>query len=440
MQANLETLSGLERRLNVAVPLAEIETEVQSRLKHIGRTAKMPGFRPGKVPFKVVAQQYGAQVRQEVFGATLEKSFGDAVREQNLRVAGYPKFDPTPVAEGAADFQYSATFEVYPEVKVGDIAGKTVDRVALEVGDAEVDKTLDIMRKQRVTYHVSEDVVARAAQKEDRVQISYKGAIDGVPFEGGTADNQYAVLGEGRLLADFESNLAGMKAGDTKSFDLKFPDDYHGKDVAGKTARFDVTVSEVAAPKLPPVDAEFAKSLGVADGDVAKMRAEVKNNLEREVRQRLKSKTKDQVMQALLDTTPLTAPKSLIEMEIQTLQNAARENMAARGMPVKDDMPMPADIFEAQAQRRVSLGLILGEVVRTHSLHAKPEQVRAAVELQAQSYEHPQEVVKWFYQQPDRLRDIESVVLEENVVEWALGVAKAQDKAITFDELMGYNK
>jgi trigger factor len=436
MQANLETLSGLERRLSVAVPLAEIETEVQSRLKHIGRTAKMPGFRPGKVPFKVVQQQYGAQVRQEVLGATIEKSFGDAVRQQNLKVAGYPKFDPAAPVEGAAEFQYSATFEVYPDIKVGDIAGKTIDRVALEVGDAEIDKTLEIMRKQRVTFEKAD----RVAQNGDRLQISYQGTIDGVAFEGGKADNQYAVLGEGRLLPDFEKNLAGMKAGENKSFDLKFPDDYHGKEVAGKNARFEVTVSEVAAPQLPAVDAEFAKTLGVEDGDVVKMRAEVKANLEREVKQRLKAKTKDQVMQTLLDVTPITVPKSLIEMEIQSLQNMARENMAARGMPVKDDLPMPADLFEAQAQRRVSLGLILGEVVRAHGLHAKQEQVRAAVELQAQSYEHPQEVVKWFYGQPERLRDIESVVLEENVVAWALGVAKAEDKAITFDELMGYSK
>ena len=436
MQANLETLSGLERRLKVAVPLAEIETEVQSRLKHIGRTAKMPGFRPGKVPFKVVQQQYGAQVRQEVFGATVEKSFGDAVREQNLKVAGYPKFEPSPVGEGAAEFQYSATFEVYPEFKVGDIAGKTIERVALEVGDAEIDKTLAIMRKQRVTY----EVVERVAQTEDRVQISYQGTIEGAAFEGGAAENQYVVLGEGRLLADFEHNLEGMKAGENKGFDLKFPDDYHGKDVAGKSARFEVTVSEVAAPKLPAVDAEFAKALGVEDGDIAKLRAEVKGNLEREVKLRLKAKIKDQVMQALLDTTPVDVPKSLIEMEIQALQKAARENMAARGMPVKDDMPMPAEVFEAQAQRRVSLGLILGDLVRAHSLHARPEQVRAAVDLQAQSYEHPQEVVKWFYQQPERLRDIESVVLEENVVEWALGAAKTEQKAISFDELMGYNK
>ena len=436
MQANLETLSGLERRLSVAVPLTEIDVEVQSRLKNIGRKAKMPGFRPGKVPFKVVQQQYGASVRQEVLGATLEKSFGDAVRDKNLRVAGYPKFDAAPPVEGSADFQYSATFEVYPEFKVGDIAGKTIDRVQLEVGDAEVDKTLDIMRKQRVTY----DIVDRAAQKEDRLEISYKGTIDGTPFEGGTAEKQNAVLGEGRLLPDFEAALAGLKTGDSKGFDLKFPDDYHGKEVVGKTAHFDVTVSEVAAPKLPQIDAEFALSLGVPDGDLAKMRGEVKANLEREVKQRLKAKTKDQVMQALLDATPVDVPKSLIEMEIQTLQNMMRENMASRGMPVKDDVPMPAEIFTAQAQRRVSLGLILGELVRENNLHARPEQVRASVDLQAQSYEKPDEVVKWFYSQPDRLRDIESVVLEENVVEWALGVAKAEDKAITFDELMGYNK
>jgi trigger factor len=437
MQANLETLNGLERRLNVAVPLAEIETEVQSRLKHIGRTAKMPGFRPGKVPFKVVQQQYGAQVRQEVLGATLEKSFGDAVREQNLRVAGYPKFDPTPPADGASDFKYSATFEVYPEIKVGDISAKSVDRVEMVVGDAEVDKTLEIMRKQRTAYDAAEN---HAAQTGDRAQISYKGAIDGVPFEGGTAENQSVVLGEGRLLAEFEANLTGMTAGQGKSFDVKFPDEYHGKEVAGKTARFDVSVSEVAVPRLPALDGEFAKSLGVADGDVAKMRDEVKANLEREVRQRLKAKTKDQVMQALLEVTPVNAPKSLIEMEIGSLRQQALQNMAARGIPVKDESALPDAVFEAQAQRRVSLGLILGEVVRTHNLHARPEQVRAAVELQAQSYEHPQEVVKWFYQQPDRLRDIEAVVLEENVVEWALSVAKAQDRPITFDELMGYSK
>ena len=436
MQANLETLSGLERRLNVAVPLTEIETEVQSRLKQITRTAKMPGFRPGKVPYKTVQQQYGASVRQEVMGAALEKSFGDAVREQNLKVAGQPRFEPSAPGESATDFKYSATFEVYPEVKVGDISNKMLDRIVLEVGAAEVSKTLDIMRKQRATY----DVVERAAQTEDRVKMNYTGKIAGVAFEGGTATDQFTVVGSKRLMPEFEAALVGMKAGESKTFDVNFPADYQGKDVAGKTAQFEVAVLEVGAPKVPEIDESFAKELGVENGEVDKLRAEIKGNLEREVKMRLRAKTKDQVMQALIDVTPLEAPKSLIQMEIDSLRQMTRENLAARGMPVKDDMPMPLEVFEAQAQRRVSLGLILGELVRANNLHAKPEQVRAAVDLQAQSYQDPQEVVKWYYGQPERLRDIESVVLEENVVEWALGVAKTQDKAVTFDELMGYKQ
>lgn len=436
MQANLETLGSLQRKLNIAVPMADIETEVETRLKKLTRTVKMAGFRPGKVPFKVVVQQYGMQVRQEVLGDTLQKTFGDAVKDQNLRVAGYPKFDAAPPADGASEFQYSATFEVYPEVVVGDVAGSTVTRPVLEVTDADIDKTLEIMRKQRVSWETAE----RAAESGDRVTMDYRGTIDGVEFPGGKAEGQSVVLGEGRFLPDFEKNLPGMKGGERKSFEVKFPDDYAGKEVAGKTAVFEVTVKAVAAPKLPPVDAEFAKSLGVEDGDLAKMRTEIRGNLEREVRTRLKGRVKEQVMDALLAVTGIEVPKALVDMEVERLQGMARQDLAARGIPVRDDMPLPADMFEKQAQRRVSLGLILAEVVRTQSLHAKPDQVRAAVEEQAQSYEHPQEVVKWFYQTPERLRDIESMVLEENVVTWALATAKVEDKAITFDELMGNTK
>lgn len=436
MQANLERLDSLQRKLNIAVPMAEIEGEVESRLKKLTRTVKMAGFRPGKVPFKVVAQQYGPQVRQEVLGDTLQKTFGDAVREQNLRVAGYPKFDAAPPADGAPEFHYSATFEVYPEVVVGDVSTSTVTRSTLEVTEADVDKTLEIMRKQRVIYEVAE----RAAENGDRVTMDYRGTIDGVEFAGGAAQGQSVVLGEGRFLADFEKQLPGMKAGEQKSFELKFPDDYAGKEVAGKTAVFEVTVKEVAVPKLPPVDAEFAKSLGVEDGDLAKMRAEIRGNLEREVKARLKARVKEQVMDALLSVTNIDVPKALVEMEIERLQGMARQDLAARGIPVRDDMPLPADMFEKQAQRRVMLGLILAEVVRTQSLNAKPEQVRAAVEEQAQSYEHPQEVVKWFYQSQDRLRDIEGMVLEENVVSWALATAKVAEQAVSFDELMGNQK
>jgi trigger factor len=433
MQANLENLSNLERRLSVAIPMAEIDQEVDTRLKRLSRTVKMHGFRPGKVPIKVVQQQYGPQVRQEVLGETLQRTFGEAVREQNLKVAGYPKFEPKPLDDGASEFQYSATFEIYPEVQLGDIAGAKISRASLEVGDAEIDRTVEIMRKQRVIF----DKADRAAENGDRVTMSYKGTIDGVEFAGGTAENQQVVLGEGRLLADFESALVGMKAGDSKSFELKFPDDYHGKDVAGKTATFEVSVSEVGAPKLPEIDGEFAKSLGVEDGDIAKMRGEIKGNLEREVKSRLKNRVKDQVMQALLDATKIDVPKSLIESEVERLRELTKQDFAARGIPVRDDLPLPAEMFQQQAERRVNLGLILAEVVKANQLQAKPEQVRAIVEEQAQSYENPQEVVRWYYQSPERLREIESMVLEDNVVEWALRTAQVEDQSIAFDELMG---
>jgi trigger factor len=433
MQANLETLGSLERKLNVAVPMAEIDGEVESRLKRLARTVKMAGFRPGKVPLKMVAQQYGMQVRQEVLGDTLQKTFVDAVNEQRLRVAGHPKFDAVPPADGAREFHYSATFEVYPEVVVGDMTKLVLNRPVLEVSEAEVDRTLEIMRKQRAIF----EAVQRGAENGDRVTMDYVGTIDGTQFAGSKAEGQSVVLGEGRFLPGFEKNLLGMKAGDSKSFELKLPDDYAGSEVAGKTAVFEVTVKEVAAPKLPAIDAEFAKSLGVADGDLVKMRAEVRGNLEREVKARLKARVKEQVMDALLAVTTLEVPKSLIDMEIDRLRGMAKQDLAARGIPVRDDMPLPADLFEKQAQRRVRLGLILAEVVRAQNLRVKPEQVRAAVEEQAQSYEHPQEVVKWFYQSPERLRDVESMVLEENVVSWALATAKVEDKTVTFDELMG---
>jgi len=436
MQANLETLGNLQRKLNIVVPMAEIDVEVESRLKRLSRTVKLAGFRPGKVPFKVVAQQFGPQVRQEVLGDTLQKSFGDAVNEQNLRVAGYPKFDAAPPGDGAAEFSYSATFEVYPEVVVGDVAKAKVKRAKLEVGEADVDKTLEIMRKQRVSY----DTVERAAGDGDRVTMDYVGTIDGVEFAGGKAEGQSIVLGEGRFLPDFEKALPGLKAGEGKSFEVKFPDDYAGKEVAGKTAVFKVEVKAVAAPKLPEIDAEFAKSLGVADGDIAKMRAEVRGNLEREVTARVKARTKERVMDALTEVTQIEVPKALVEMEIERLQQMARQDLAARGIPVGDNVPLPAEMFEKNAQRRVTLGLILAEVVRAQNLAAKPEQVKAAVEEQAQSYERPEEVVKWFYSSPDRLRDIEGMVLEENVVAWVLANAQVEDEAVSFDELMGNAK
>lgn len=433
MQANLETLSPLERRLYVAVPLNEIDSEVQNRLKRLTRTVKMHGFRPGKVPFKVVAQQFGAQVRHEVLGDTLQKSFGEAVRQQNLRVAGYPKFEAKPVAEGANEFEYSATFEIYPEVKLGDLSATAVDRPSLEVGDAEVDKTIEIMRKQRATY----EPVERAAADGDQLAIDYRGTVDDKEFTGSSAKDHVVIIGEGRLLPDFEKQLVGMKAGESRRFELRFPDDYHGKEVAGKTAAFEVKVSRVAGPRLPAVDAEFARRLGVADGDIGKMRAEIRANLEREVRLRIKGRVKEQVMQALIEANPMDVPKSLVQLEMQHLAGQARHDLATRGIALKDGTALPRELFEKQARRRVHLGLVFAELVKAHDLHAKPEQVRAVVEEQAQSYEHPDEVVKWYFQSPERLREIESAVVEDNVVNWVSSVTRVQDKAITFDELMG---
>ena len=433
MQANLETLSALERRLSVTLPVADIDNEIESRLKRLSRTVKMHGFRPGKVPLKVVAQQYGPQVRQEVLGDAMQKSFGEAVRNQNLRVAGYPRFDLKPPADGAAEFHYSATFEVYPDVKVGDIGNASIERPHLLVSEAEVDRTIELMRKQRATYEPAQ----RAARNEDRVTIDFRGSIDGAEFQGSTGNGQQAVLGDGRLVPDFEANVVGVGAGESKTFDVRFPDDYHGREVAGKTARFEVTVKEVAAPVLPAVDAQFAKGLGVADGEIAKMRAEIRANVEREVKAKLKSNLREQVMQALLDATKMETPKGLLQMEVQRMQEGMRQELTARGVKVNDDMPLPADLFEQRARRRVNLGLIFSELVKTHNLYARPEQVRAMVDEQAQSYERPEEVVKWFYAAPERLREIESVATEDNIVAWALGVAKVTDKTVGFEELMG---
>jgi len=435
MAATMEQTSQLERRLDITLAQTQIDGEVQNRLKQLARTVKMHGFRPGKVPMKVVAQQYGEQVRREVMGDALQQNFSDALREQNLRIAGYPRFEPKASSDAAVPMEFSATFEVYPDLVVGDIAQAVIARPQVEASEAEVDKTIDIMRKQRATY----DNVSRAAAESDRVTIDFEGKIDAQVFEGGVGADVAVVLGEGRLLKDFESQVVGMNVEQTKSFELRFPDDYHGKEVAGKTATFSVKLKQVAEAKLAPVDADFAKMLGVADGNVDTMRKEVRENLEREVNRRVNAKVKDQIMQALLDSTPVESPQSLVDMEIERMQNGMRQELESRGVK-SDGMPMDASIFEAAAQRRVKLGLILAEVVRINGLQAKPEQVRAQVEEQAQTYEVPAEVIKWYYQSPDRLRDVESMVVEENVVAWALATAKVEDKKTDFDELMGNTK
>ena len=435
MAATLENISQFERRINITLPTQEIETEVQTRLQRLARTVKMHGFRPGKVPLKVVAQQYADQVRREVLGDVLQKSFGDEVRAQNLKVAGYPRFEPRGAAESVSQVEFSATFEIYPDVVVGDLGKVTISRPLTSVSEAEVDKTLDIMRKQRAKF----EPVARAAVLGDKVKLDFVGTMDGREFDGGKGDDIELILGERRLLKEFEDHVVGVTAGAAKTFEIRFPEDYHGKELAGKTATFDIKLKQVGERRLPPLDADFARALGVGDGNLDTMRREVRENLEREVKRRISARVKEQVMQALIDTTAVGAPKSLVDLEIERMQASARQDLAARGVKT-DGMPLPRDLLEKQAQRRVTLGLILGEAVKAFGLQAKPEQLRAAVEEQAQSYEQPEQVVKWYYQSPERLREVESIVVEENVVAWALATAKVEDKATDFDELMGNTK
>jgi len=446
MATAVETLEKLERRITITVPMADVKAEVEKRLKIRARTAKAPGFRPGKVPMKMVAQQYGYQVESEVLNDKVGRAFNDAAAENNLRVAGYPKIEPKDgenVADGVVAFD--ATFEVYPEVKIGDLAAAEVEKVKSEVTDAEIDKTIDILRKQRVHYHVKGEHSAhgdggadQSAQNGDRVTVDFVGKIDGVEFQGGKAEDYPFVLGEGRMLKEFEDAAIGLKVGESKTFPLSFPADYHGKDVAGKTAEFTITVKKIEWPHMPAVDAEFAKSLGVADGDLQKMRNDIKVNLEREVNGRVKAKTKDSVMNALIKAAELDVPKALVEQDVDRLIEMARQDMAQRGMNVKD-MPFPRELFTAQAERRVRLGLILAEVVKTNKLEATQDQVKTQVEEFAQSYEDPQQVLKFYYSDRRRLAEVEALVLEDNVVNYVLGKAKVTEKPVAFDELMGNN-
>ena len=422
--------SRLERNLIVSLPAVEVETQITSRLKQIARTAKMAGFRPGKVPFNIVANQYGFQVRQEVMSDSVQKSFATAVKDQQLQVAGYPRFAPANSGESADKFEFTATFEVYPEVKIGSLSGKKLERLAADVGDADVDNTLETLRKQRAAY----DKTDRAAEKSDFLVIDFLGKLDGAPFKGGDAQNFGVVIGEGRMLPDFEAALIGMKSGEEKTFDLTFPADYQAE-LAGKTVQFSVTAKVVNAPKLPAVDAEFAKSLGVVDGDVSKMRAEIKANLERELKKRIQAKTKDQVMDALLSVSELDLPRSLVEMEISRLQEQAVKDLEARGMTTKD-LQLPAELFVERAEKRVKLGLVLSEVVKQNELRARPEQIRAVVEEHAESFEDPKQMVRWYYSEQSRLAEVEGMVLEDNVVDWAAKSMEVSTATKSFDEIM----
>lgn len=430
--SSVETVSALERRLNASIPQQAIRAQVAARLKNIGRTAKIAGFRPGKVPAKVLEQHYGAQAQQEALGDALQQSFAEAAESNKLRVAGYPQFELKTADLNADQIEFSATFEVYPEVALGDISAETVERAVYEVGQSDVDNTIATLRKQRAVFEKAD----RAAQAEDQVHVDFVGKLDGEVFQGGEAKDYPFQLGVGRMLPEFEAAITGMKAGETKSFDMTFPEDYHGKDVAGKQVTFTITLNSVEAPKLPEIDAEFALAVGITDGDVSKLEEEIRINLEREVGRRLNARNKEAALDALLKVAQFELPKALVEWESQSLMQQTARDMEARGMNVKG-MQLPQELFAERAGKRVKLGLILADLVQKHDLKAKPEQVRALVDDYAQSYDQPEDVVRWYYADPARLQEVENLALEENVVAWVMGQAKTEDKALAFNELMG---
>jgi trigger factor len=394
----------------------------------------MPGFRPGKVPMKMVAATYGAQVQADVLNDKVGEAFNSAVNAGKLRVAGSPRLEARN-AEGSPDLAFSAVFEVYPEIALGDMSAIEVQRAVCPVGETEIDRTLEIMRKQRATYRD----VARAAQAGDRVVVDFTGTIDGTPFEGGSANEFAFMVGQGRMLPEFETAVAGMAPGATKTFPLAFPADYSAAQLAGKNAEFSVTLHKVQETILPEVDADFARSLGIADGSLEKMRAEIRANLEREVETRLKSRTRDSAMAALLASTQFELPKTLVEEDKERLAEMARRDLSARGVQA-DKAPLPLDLFAAQAERRVRLGLLAGEVVRVHGLQPRPDQIRKLVENLAQSYEKPQDVINWYLSDRKRLAELEGTALEDNVTKWVLEQAKVVDTPVAFDELMGHQQ
>jgi trigger factor len=398
----------------------------------LAKNVKAPGFRPGKVPMSQVSKLHGTGVRQEVLGESLQKSFYEAINTQQVKVAGMPRFEPKEGPADGSEIRFSATFEVYPEVKLGNLASAALKRPVVNVEETNVDATLEILRKQRRDFAK----VERASQKDDLVKFDFKGTLDGEPFQGGEAQDFATVIGEGRMLKDFEDNLSGLAAGESRGFDMTFPPDYSAAHLAGKTVHFEVVMKEVQESKLPKVDAEFAKSLGIADGDTAKLREEVKANLEREVKRRVQARVKEAAMEVLLANAELELPKSLVGLEIERLRNQMLSDIQARGTQIKEDL-ISADIFKDQAERRVRLGLIIAEIVQKNDLAAKPEQVRALIDEYAQGYEDPQEVVQWYYQDPQRLQELEALALEDNVVAWVVSQVQATDEPVNFDDLMG---
>ena len=436
MAVTVETLEKLERKITLSLPADVIQLEVDVRLKKLARTVKMDGFRPGKVPMNVVSQRYGYSVHYEVMNDKVGQAFSTAANEAKLRVAGQPRISEKENSpEG--ELTFDAIFEVYPEVKISDLGTAEIEKLSSEVSDAAIDKTLDILRKQRRTF--SQRAMDAAAQVTDRATIDFEGKIDGETFAGGKAEAFQFLIGDGQMLKEFEQAVLGMKTGESKTFPLGFPADYHGKDVAGKQADFLVTVKKLEAAHLPEVNEALAKSLGIADATVDGLRSDIKKNLEREVKFRLLARNKNAVMDALVAKAELDLPNASVQSELDRMIEAARADLKQRGVKDADKAPIPDDIFRPQAEKRVRLGLVVAELVRANQLQAKPDQLKTHIEELAASYEKPQDVVRWYLSDNQRMAEVEAVVIENNVTDFVMSQAKVTEKSVSFDELMAQN-
>jgi trigger factor len=434
MAVAVETLEKLERKITLTLPVTTITNEVQTRLKKLARQVKIDGFRPGKVPMNIVSQRYGYSVHYEVMNDKVGEAFSVAANEAKLRVAGQPRITEK---EGApeGEVSFDAIFEVFPDVKLGDLAAAQVEKVSAEVTDAAIDRTVEILRKQRQTFaQRAADAVTAAG---DRVTVDFIGKIDGEPFEGGKAEGYSFIVGEGQMLKEFDDAVRGMKSGESKTFPLPFPADYHGADVAGKTADFLVTVHKLEAVHLPEVNEAFAKSLGIPDASVAGLRGDIKKNLEREVKFRLMAKNKNAAMDALAATAELDLPKSSVQSELDRMIENARADLKQRGIKDADKAPIPDDVFRPQAERRVRLGLVVAELVRANNLQATDAQIKSHVEEMSASYEKPADVMRWYFSDNRRMAEVEAVIIENNVTDFVLSKAKITEKSVSFDELMG---
>jgi trigger factor len=422
MQVSIETTSGLGRRMTVQIPADQIDQQVESKLQQLARSVRLDGFRPGKVPLSVVKKRYGDQVRQETAGELIASTYEEALQRENLKPAGQPSIEQTRNQPGQ-ELEYVAIFEIFPEVEPPELSDISIERMSAEVSESDVDNMLEKLRRQRVTW----TKVERAAKQGDRVEIDFEGNIDGKPFPGNAAKRVPLELGSNTMIPGFEEQLVGVSPGESKTIEVTFPDDYGSAEVAGKTASFEVTVHAVAEPELPEINDEFARVFGVGDGGLEQLREEIRRNMERELEAVIKSKVRQQVFDALLEKTSLDVPSALIDSEIEAL--------------VKKDAPA-ADAagdrsrYESEARRRVSLGLLIAEIIQRNQLQIDPQRVRQTIENLAQSYERPEEVVQWYYSNQEMLANVQTLIMEETVVEWVAGQTKVVEKSVSFDEIM----